>query len=111
MSTSGESNVKKRMRVRPRVGTKLWFGPRRLGYGWTPVSWEGWLVSILGVVGILAPFALSTGQRRGSGYMAWTLFVVAMLLFACVLKGSSPGGSEAHRRFMRERDARGSSDR
>ncbi|MEN9931836.1 MAG: hypothetical protein RIS17_409 [Pseudomonadota bacterium] len=23
----------------------LWFRPKRLGLGWTPVTWEGWAVT------------------------------------------------------------------
>ena len=31
---------------------KAWFGPRRTGIGSMPVSWEGWLVSILVIAGL-----------------------------------------------------------
>ena len=24
---------------------KPWFGPHRYGYGWGPVSWQGWVVT------------------------------------------------------------------
>jgi len=22
-----------------------WFGPKRIGYGWRPITWQGWLVT------------------------------------------------------------------
>ena len=23
-----------------------WFAPRRLGWGWTPISWQGWAITL-----------------------------------------------------------------
>lgn len=37
-----------------------WFGPKKYGYGYSPVSWEGWLLSLtyaLALVGGLAAFS------------------------------------------------------
>jgi hypothetical protein len=25
---------------------RIWFGPRRLGFGYSPRTWEGWAVAI-----------------------------------------------------------------
>jgi hypothetical protein len=77
------------VRTTPRMGTKLWFGPRRsLNWGWSPVSWEGWAVT-LGTVALIF-----VGVERGP-----TLFTVAVLVggpvvmvAAALLKGTSPGG-------------------
>jgi len=33
--------------------TKYWFKPKSYGYGMMPISWEGWLVTLI-FVGILA---------------------------------------------------------
>lgn len=30
--------------------SKPWFGPRKFGVGLTPVSWEGWVCTLLVVV-------------------------------------------------------------
>lgn len=36
------------MRHEPIVGTKVWFGPKTWGgWGWQPVTWEGWLSTIV----------------------------------------------------------------
>ncbi len=29
--------------------SKPWFGPRKFGFGFTPLSWEGWVCTILSV--------------------------------------------------------------
>jgi hypothetical protein len=34
--------------------TKLWFATKRYGWGWTPVSIEGWLVTLAFVVLVAA---------------------------------------------------------
>ena len=31
------------------MNKRPWFRPRKFGVGWTPVTWEGWLVALLGV--------------------------------------------------------------
>jgi O-antigen/teichoic acid export membrane protein len=36
------------------VMTTYWFRPKRYGYGATPISWEGWAVTAVGVVVIAA---------------------------------------------------------
>jgi hypothetical protein len=33
---------------------RLWFGPKRIGWGWSPRSWEGWLVVGLSVAAVVA---------------------------------------------------------
>jgi hypothetical protein len=38
--------------------TKYWFKPKSYGYGMMPISWEGWLVTLI-FVGILALSAYS----------------------------------------------------
>ena len=34
--------------------TSYWFKPKRYGYGATPCSWQGWAVTIAGVLAVLA---------------------------------------------------------
>ncbi len=38
------------MRLHP---MNQWFGPKSFGWGWTPVTWEGWVV-VLGIVVVIA---------------------------------------------------------
>lgn len=55
---------------------KPWFGAKRYGYGLSPISWEGWAVTLfwvalMGVGGRMLP------SRLGSG---WTLAAMLALL-------------------------------
>ena len=62
-----------------------------MGWGWTPVSWEGWAV-IAGFVGL--SIALAAARLAPLVFVA-----VAALLVVCFVKGTSPGGPAAWREF------------
>jgi hypothetical protein len=86
---SGEKTV----RTAPLIGTKVWFAPRRIGWGWNPASPEGWIVTAVVAV---ASTALKRGGRRRRGV---DLVLAVLYLAVVVLKGTAPGGPKAHRAF------------
>lgn len=88
------------MRTTPLIGTKAWFGPRRLGWGLAPVTPEGWAVTAAATVTSLVL------RKRGSGLRARLVLAGAMLLVV-VLKGTAPGGPVARRAFEEARRAGG----
>jgi hypothetical protein len=86
------------MRTKPLLGQKAWFGPRRMGWGLSPVSPEGWAVT---AVALAAAIGLATADR----HKAWTgLLVVILLLVIVFLKGTSPGGPRAWEEFQASKD-------
>ena len=88
----------------PLRGTKAWFGPRTMGWGWEPVSWEGWVVSVTAIVLMLAPIAWAAQRGREDLWiLPWTLGVAAVLVVICRAKGTSPGGPKLKKKFDRER--------
>ena len=78
------------MRTTPLIGSKVWFGPRRLGWGLSPVSPEGWAVS----AAFIAVHTLA--RRRGAGWRARGAMAAAFLVVVA-LKGTAPGGFRARR--------------
>ncbi len=67
----------------------LWFKAKRYGWGWTPSTWQGWI--------ILSLFALVIGYQVAVLMKAYSLtrlimvFVtVVLLLIICYLKGEKP---------------------
>jgi hypothetical protein len=73
------------------MGERYWFRPKSFGYGWTPITWEGWAVS-------LASAAVSTGAilaavfaevrrwpERGSLQVACLIVFVASLIATIVV--------------------------
>ena len=88
------------MRTTPLIGTKAWFGPRRLGWGLAPVSPEGWAVTAVAT-------GLSLVVRKKDGGLRARLALVAALLLVVVVKGTAPGGPAARRAFEEARRAGG----
>lgn len=65
-----------------------WFGPKRIGWGWRPVSWEGWLMTVLCLA-----VAIAAGVAFGGTPMTVYVSVaaVAALIVICLLTGTRPG--------------------
>ena len=38
---------------------KPWFRRKRFGIGWTPATWQGWLITVVVAVGAIAVLQLS----------------------------------------------------
>jgi hypothetical protein len=84
------------MRTKPLLGKKLWFGPRTWGgWGWTPVSWEGWVVvALTGVAAIVLEILYADPDP-----ITPAVLLVLAICLVCWLKGTSPGGPAAARRY------------
>ena len=67
------------------ITKRPWFEPKRIGWGWRPVSWEGWLATTL-----CAGAAVASNVALGRSLIAVcaTLGAVALLLVICVLTGT-----------------------
>jgi hypothetical protein len=81
------------MRTSPLLGSKAWFGPRRLGWGLEPVSPEGWLATF----GFAAVSIFIRRRKLGPRWLRYALGVGFLVL--AVLMGSSPGGAGARSDF------------
>lgn len=84
---------------------KLWFRAKRYGWGWYPVSWQGWVVTIL------YAFVLALSVGRASNYalehapdglslvaplalhILWIAFLIGTLIAICYKTGEEPGWS------------------
>lgn len=90
------------VRMTPLIGRKVWFGPRRYGWGLNPVSPEGWAVVVVSVAAIIVVAAVT--------HVRWAaIFVVVAMLAVIFLKGTSPGGSTEWAEFHEARDRERSS--
>ena len=86
------------VRVKPVVGDVPWFGPRRAGWGWSPITWQGWVATVGVLVAVVASVLVHDGVALGL-----SVALLPVLIVMCVLKGTSPGGPAAWRTFQRAR--------
>ena len=76
---------------------KLWFKANCFGWGWTPCSIEGWLVTIGFVVGLLL-ISVFLNDGNVSSYIAWFLSLLALIFIIGYKKGEKPHWSWGRRK-------------
>lgn len=67
---------------------KLWFKRKTYGYGWTPVTWKGWLFTVVWIIALYFTLA-----RIDYGWLKNLLILIIMigiLFFVCYKKGEKP---------------------
>ncbi len=72
----------------------LWFKAKMFGWGWYPISWQGWVLTLLYVIGI-AKFALQANKQDSASDVLINFaipFVIdtVFLLTICYIKGERP---------------------
>jgi hypothetical protein len=76
----------------------VWFKAKRYGWGWTPCSPAGWLVTTLGATALIAGdlvAVLMSGSAPDRGtivllVLGWNALVVAVLIGVCWKTGERP---------------------
>ena len=58
---------------------EYWFKPKRYGYGATPITWQGWLISALTAIAMVA-VAVLLPLVRPAGPGNWIAVIVIDLL-------------------------------
>ena len=74
------------------MGKIIWFKRKTYGWGWTPISWQGWAVSVLFVGLVLVPARALPDYFDPKGLLYWVyvLLLTSILLFICLKKGEAP---------------------
>lgn len=78
---------------------KLWFRAKTYGYGWFPVTWEGWLSIAVWLAGILIGMRIFARATLADPTNFWlTMYFVTFvsiwtgaLVALCLKKGEKPG--------------------
>lgn len=76
------------------MSNKVWFRAKTYGWGWTPVTWQGWIVTI--IFAVLIGFSIarnSTGYTASQailGFSPQVILLIAALLCICYKKGEKP---------------------
>jgi hypothetical protein len=71
-----------------RITKKAWFGKKYIGWGSRPVSLEGWLVTIVFLIGIYAD--MTHYKKSVTGYAILAL-LIAIFFIVARLTGDAPG--------------------
>ncbi len=61
---------------------KLWFKRKRYGWGWTPITWQGWLATLLYVLCIVA---FAQDIQPGTSLQDVTFSLIAPIIFVTIL--------------------------
>jgi hypothetical protein len=61
-----------------------WFGPKRFGYGLSPRSWQGWLITA-GVVAVAVVVSLTTHARHSDSPTPFAIIAIAAVLIIRVV--------------------------
>ncbi len=75
--------------------SKLWFKAKTYGYGWYPVSWQGWLTIIIFIAAVFGNFVrfyrTVPPNQVPVDFLIETGLLVAILILVCVMKGEKAG--------------------
>jgi hypothetical protein len=73
-----------------RLTKKRWFGPKKWGWGWRPVTWQGWLV-VLVYVALIALLARDVKNLDQTTFFIILALATIILIIVAYLTGGKPG--------------------
>lgn len=82
-----------------RITKKAWFGKKLIGWGYRPISLEGWLVSVVFLAAIFASISYLDKTTTRYAILAVILIVFQIIIY---LTGDAPG-SKAWDKFRNKK--------
>lgn len=77
-----------------KTDNRYWFKRRRYGYGWTPVTWQGWLSLILCIGAVIgSAFLLAAFPITNESvwlYVNTIIIIIVLVTIIGLLKGPRP---------------------
>jgi len=70
------------------MNKKIWFKRKLYGWGWTPTTWEGWLVILLWVIIFIS--LVQTMDHEWLKNIVFMIIMISILIFICYKKGEKP---------------------
>jgi hypothetical protein len=67
--------------------SKYWFANKKYGWGWTPITWQGWLITLLWSVVFIFICVYLVELNAPILLILYTVIHVGLLLTICILKG------------------------
>ncbi len=77
-------------------GNKIWFRAKEYGWGWYPVTWQGWLVLAAYIFFNVWNFLRLDADSHSASdtlrpFIFQTLILTVLLILICHRKGEKPG--------------------
>jgi len=69
-----------------------WFGPKLIGWGASPASWEGWVATLVFVVALIGVSLLF----RGNTAIAWTARGAVLAAYLAVVALTFSSSARSH---------------
>ncbi|MCX6746614.1 MAG: hypothetical protein NTU63_00580 [Candidatus Pacearchaeota archaeon] len=69
---------------------KLWFRAKRYGWGWYPVTWQGWLVTSILIIFITYIAIVFLTKGKLIEYFVSLIVAMAILMYICYKTGEKP---------------------
>ncbi len=78
---------------------KLWFRAKNYGWGWYPITWQGWLVVLIYVLGIVSHAFRAVNIAKANGnsekeflwsYLSGIFILTIIMIWICYKKGEKP---------------------
>ena len=63
----------------------LWFKRKLYGWGWTPVTWQGWLVTVA-YIALIVGFAMTINENSPIREVVFTFALPAVLLTVAFIR-------------------------
>ena len=73
------------MEENPLKKNKIWFRKKTFGFGWTPCSWEGWLVLLVWLASFI--LIVKNTEPGSLNSFIYIILMVGLLLLVSYLKG------------------------
>lgn len=80
---------------------KLWFKRKTYGWGWTPITWQGWVCVLVYILAIIA-FALTIDENSSPREVAFTFALPVVLLTLTMFRIGYAKGEKPRWQWGRE---------
>lgn len=85
---------------------KYWFKTKTYGWGWRPVTWQGWVVTLVFSSLIVINFYRIDSSSHSIGetlttYIPQTLMIIAIMVIVAYSKGEKPHWSWGNKKNER----------
>ncbi len=68
----------------------LWFKRKRYGWGWTPVTWQGWVTIFVYIILVIGNAVRTIDAPSILPFILQTVGLSFVVLFICFKKGETP---------------------